>query len=124
MHSKQPPESPFMLHPGSGYWPPVCSPTLPTHTGHKSPNEMVNPSFLKNLQVGIDIPGLFDLLEEYRDIFASKASDLGACDWYFHNIDTGDAPPEKSRGRQFSPHEQSILNKEVDDLLAAGIVRE
>ena len=44
---------------------------------------------------------LFQLLDEYSDIFAKNSADFGKTTILKHNIDTGDEPPVKQRPRRF-----------------------
>ena len=66
---------------------------------------------------------LFQLLDEYSDIFAKNSADFGKTTILKHNIDTGDEPPVKQRPRRFPRHSAEELKRQVTGLAEKNIIR-
>lgn len=62
---------------------------------------------------------LEQLIERWR---AKQPAQLGATSKVQHIIDTGDSRPIKQRYYPISPHNQKIMDRELEDMLAQGIV--
>ena len=66
---------------------------------------------------------LFQLLDEYSDIFAKNSADFGKTTILKHNIDTGDEPPVKQRPRRFPRQSAEELKRQVGELAEKNIIR-
>ena len=67
---------------------------------------------------------LLNILEEYRDVFATSVQDLHEpCTLGKHIIDTKDHKPIALRPYRKSLYEEEIIEKEITTLLDAGIIR-
>ena len=66
---------------------------------------------------------LFQLLDEYSDIFAKNSADFGKTTILKHNIDTGDEPPVKQRPRRFPRQSAEELKRQVGGLAEKNIIR-
>ena len=64
-----------------------------------------------------------ELLNENKDLFAAKDSDLTFTNTVKFKIDTGDAPPIRLRPYRIPLKNQPIVNRAVDEMLEAGIIR-
>jgi len=73
---------------------------------------------------GSDLDLLIDMLYENIDLFATKLTELPGCDLLKHKIETGDNPPVNKRSYRMSPEDKIEVNKQVDEMLAAGIIIE
>ena len=63
------------------------------------------------------------LLEEFKDVFAAKAGAPGLARVEPFRILTTTPVPVARRGAPHSHHDRAIINKSVDEMLAAGIIR-
>ena len=124
LHSKVPPETPVILGPHSGFWPPTSLPTVPVRASWAKDRNVAKPNAVEQVTVDKDIQGLQAELSRYEMVFATEAKDLGDFRWMSHVIDVQEALPIKQKSRKYSPEEQRTLKAEVDDLLKAGIIRE
>lgn len=66
---------------------------------------------------------LDDLMERYEDISWLSGTKLGRTNAISHKIDTGNADPVKQRHHNMSPYMQEHLYKELDNMLALGVVQ-
>ena len=57
-----------------------------------------------------------------RDVFAVNSNELGTYKGYKYAIDTGDNKPVKGRFYRTSPKNKAEIEKQVQELLDAGIV--
>lgn len=57
-----------------------------------------------------------------RDVFAMNLSELGKTTAQYHNIDTGDAPPQKQRFYRQSPEMRAETKRQIDEMMAHGII--
>jgi hypothetical protein len=64
------------------------------------------------------------LLDDNISIFATELRDLPGTDWYVHHIETGDAQPIRKRAYRHSPEAQREIQRQVQEMLDAGIIRE
>ena len=64
-----------------------------------------------------------EMLQENRDLFAAKDSDLTFTDTVKMKIDTGDTPPIRLRPYRIPLKNQPVVNKAIDEMLEAGIIR-
>ena len=64
-----------------------------------------------------------ELLHEYKDLFVVSNSDIGRTSLFKHRIDTGSQQPIKQRARNVPYTLQSVILKEVNDMLEADIIR-
>ncbi|KAK2722615.1 hypothetical protein QYM36_002971 [Artemia franciscana] len=64
------------------------------------------------------------LAYRFRDILATHESHLGACEVVQQTINTGNAPPTKSRPYNVPHVLRDVLKEKVDTLLEAGIIEE
>ncbi|KAK2726993.1 hypothetical protein QYM36_007738 [Artemia franciscana] len=64
------------------------------------------------------------LAYRFRDIFATHESHLGACEAVKHTINTGNAPPTKSRPYNVPHALRDVLKEKLDTLLEAGAIEE
>jgi hypothetical protein len=62
------------------------------------------------------------LFQEYREIFAQSNYELRTTPLVKHDVDTGDAPPIKSRMYRVGPEKRSIINKMVAEMEQQGII--
>ena len=69
-----------------------------------------------------DLEKLKQLIAANADVFAKDMSQLGEAKGYIHHIDTGDAPPQRSRIYRTSPAQKAEIDKQVQDLLKHGII--
>ena len=65
-----------------------------------------------------------ELLCKHQAVFALSDLDLGRTHHTTHQIDTGTAKPIKQRPRGTSPWKQVEINRQVDNLLDRGIIKE
>ena len=65
-----------------------------------------------------------DLFQSYRDVFAFTDDQLGKTSLVQHVIDTGDALPIKQRPYRPSPKCEQEIDRQVEDMLQKGIIRE
>ena len=65
---------------------------------------------------------LKELLKEYKDIFSTREYDLGETSLAVHTIDTGGNKPVKQQLRRQPPVVQSAIDKQVGEMLKAGII--
>ena len=65
-----------------------------------------------------------DLFQSYRDVFAFTDDQLGKTSLVQHVIDTGDALPIKQRPYRTSPKCKQEIDRQVEDMLQKGIIRE
>ena len=65
-----------------------------------------------------------ELFRCYRDVFAFTGDQLGKTSLVQHVIDTGDAMPIKQRPYRTSPRSKQEIDRQVDDMLQKGIIRE
>ena len=65
-----------------------------------------------------------ELFRCYRDVFAFTDDQLGETSLVQHVIDTGDAMPIKQRPYRASPRCKQEIDRQVDDMLQKGIIRE
>ena len=65
-----------------------------------------------------------ELFRCYRDVFAFTGDQLGKSSLVQHVIDTGDAMPIKQRPYRASPRCKQEIDRQVDDMLQKGIIRE
>ncbi|CAB4001799.1 Transposon Ty3-G Gag-Pol poly [Paramuricea clavata] len=64
------------------------------------------------------------LLEKYADVFVNGPDDpLGRTNDAEHSIDTGDSRPVKQRPYRISVHLNKVVNNQVDEMLARGLIR-
>jgi deoxyuridine 5'-triphosphate nucleotidohydrolase len=61
------------------------------------------------------------LMEEYQDLFQT---DLGQTNIVRHEIDTGQERPIHQPARPCAPGERKIIQKEIQDMLEKGVIRE
>ena len=62
------------------------------------------------------------LLCKHQSLFAKDPLDIGYCDWFPYEIDTGDAKPIRQKSRRVSPHLRPEIEKCVSDMLKSGII--
>ncbi len=62
------------------------------------------------------------LLDEFEDIFAKTDLELGKTDAVSMKIDTGDVPPIRLKPYRTPLHNREIIDKAIDDMLAAKII--
>lgn len=67
---------------------------------------------------------VLDILVQFKDVFVSDSPILPCTDLEEHRIDTGDAPPIYIPPYRCSQAEEEVIQKEVDEMLALGIIRE
>ena len=65
-----------------------------------------------------------DLFRSYRDVFAFTDDQLGKNSLVQHVIDNGDALPIKQRPYRTSPKCKQEIDRQVEDMLQKGIIRE
>ena len=65
---------------------------------------------------------LWQLLVEFKDIFALSEEEVGLTHLVQHEIDTGDAQPIKTRPRRLPLAHQSAADDAIDEMLEAGII--
>ncbi|CAB3996555.1 Transposon Ty3-G Gag-Pol poly [Paramuricea clavata] len=64
------------------------------------------------------------LLEKYADVFVNGPDDpLGRSNDAEHSIDTGDSRPVKQRPYRIPVHLNKVVNNQVDEMLARGLIR-
>jgi hypothetical protein len=64
------------------------------------------------------------LLEKYADVFVNGPDDpLGRTNDAEHSIDTGDSRPVKQRPYRIPVHLNKVVNNQVDEMLARGLIR-
>ncbi|CAG2224304.1 unnamed protein product [Mytilus edulis] len=66
---------------------------------------------------------VLQLLNNNRDVFAFKDTELGQTDTVKMRIDTGDNPPVKLKPYRTPLHKREIVNKAITDMLEANIIR-
>ena len=66
---------------------------------------------------------LDDLLNEFSDIFSKSDKDFGLLVNNFHEIDTADHKPFKSRSYWKSHSEEKIVTSEISKLVSAGLLK-
>ena len=65
---------------------------------------------------------LTELIYRNKDLFATSMHDLVGTDVETMHIDTGDAKPVRKRAYRQSPEMQRIMQKQIDEMLAAKII--
>src|SRR5207249_4594772 len=70
------------------------------------------------------IMNLENLLQEFKDCFASSLADLSITDVVTHHIDTGNAPPLHANPYRVSNAERIEMQNQIDQMLKAGIITE
>ncbi|KAJ0050423.1 hypothetical protein NL108_003631 [Boleophthalmus pectinirostris] len=65
---------------------------------------------------------LWQVLWEYKDIFALLEEEVGLTHLVQHEIDTGDAHPIKTRPRRLPLAHQAAADSAIDEMLRAGII--
>ena len=65
---------------------------------------------------------LTELTYRNKDLFATSMHDLVVTDVETMHIDTGDAKPVRKRAYRQSPEMQRIMQKQIDEMLAAKII--
>uniref|UniRef100_A0AAV2IZ97 Uncharacterized protein n=1 Tax=Knipowitschia caucasica TaxID=637954 RepID=A0AAV2IZ97_KNICA len=65
---------------------------------------------------------LWQVLLQYKDIFALSEEEVGLTHLVQHEIDTGDAHPIKTRPRRLPLAHQAAADSAIDEMLAAGII--
>ena len=64
------------------------------------------------------------LLDNYSDIFVSGPNEhLGRTTLAEHSIDTGDSRPVKERAYRIPVHLNTVVNKQVNDMIERGVIR-
>ena len=63
------------------------------------------------------------LLREFRDVFAMNDNELGQTHLVQHEIDTGDTLPIKLAPHRLAPGMITVVEKEIEDMLAQNIIR-
>ena len=71
-----------------------------------------------------EVTEITNLLSEYKDVFQTSDSTRGRYSGVKHEIHTGDHPPIKSKPYRNSPHMQSEIRKQVNEMLDQGVIRE
>ncbi|CAC5360194.1 unnamed protein product [Mytilus coruscus] len=61
-------------------------------------------------------------LNQNRNVFATNVKELGKTDAYKHKINTGNAPPVKSRPYRTSPAAKQEIQRQVEELLKYDII--
>ena len=62
------------------------------------------------------------LIYRNGDLFATSMHDLVGTDVEMMHIDTGDAKPVRKRAYRQSPEMQRVMQKQIDEMLAAKII--
>ena len=66
---------------------------------------------------------LANVFKEYAHCFAKDSDDIGKTTLIKHDIDTGDEPPVRQRGRRFAKCHIDIIKKEVAKLANSGLIK-
>ena len=69
------------------------------------------------------IASLVQLIEEYSDIFALDATELGCTNLVKHSIDTGNSPPLRQPVRRVPFALHSKMEQLVEDMLDQGVIK-
>ena len=69
------------------------------------------------------ITSLVQLIEEYSDIFALDATELGCTNLVTHSIDTGSSPPIRQPARRVPFALHSKMEQLVEDMLDQGVIQ-
>ena len=80
------------------------------------------------LRIGADLDAvqeaqLLDICHEYREIFAFEGEPLGHCDFYEHDIDTGDHKPFYCQPYPTSDKHLMEIKGHLDDMLKKGVIQ-
>ena len=86
------------------------------------------PEHLRVVQLGEALTPLqrrvaWTLVKAYADVFNNSPTVPSRTQKYRANIDTGTAQPINSAPYRVSPSEREIIDKAVDEMLAAGVIR-
>ena len=73
---------------------------------------------------GGDLDDLVNLLYDNLDLFATSLSELPGCNLMQMRIDTGNHPPVNQRSYRMTPNDLAEAQRQVDDMVKAGIVTE
>ncbi|KAL7865827.1 hypothetical protein SRHO_G00110740 [Serrasalmus rhombeus] len=65
---------------------------------------------------------LWEVLREFKDIFALTEGKVGLTHLLQHEIDTGDAKPIKTRPRRLPLEHQAAADSAIEEMLRAGII--
>ena len=65
---------------------------------------------------------LWQVLSEFKDIFALTDSDVGLTHLVQHEIDTGDAQPIKTRPRRLPMAHRGAADSAIEEMLETGII--
>ena len=66
---------------------------------------------------------VYELLQEYSDIFAKDSKDIGKTTLITHDVNTGNAKPVSQQVRRQSPEEHAAMKKIVEELHRVGVVQ-
>ena len=69
-----------------------------------------------------DFEELVNLLYRNIDLFANSLQEIPGCDLIKHRIDTSGSPPIAKRSYRLSPADQKEADRQVDEMLASGIL--
>lgn len=65
---------------------------------------------------------LHHLINRNVDVFATSLSELPGTTLHYHEIDTGDAPPQRQRTYRHSPIAKKEVEKQTKEMLDSGII--
>jgi hypothetical protein len=91
-------------------------------------NESIDEVYLRQFDVNPQLNethkmNLCSLLKRYRNVFAFDGDDIGCVRVVDHEIDTGDHPPVSQPPYRTSQREKEIIEKQVEELLAKGLIK-
>ena len=96
------------------------------HAKGKSQSELIDVA--KELSVNLDNSDLnkkkdfLAFIGANRDVFAKSIKELGLCNKYEFEIDTGDSVPVKKRFYRTSPKAKKEINRQVEEMLDDDII--
>jgi hypothetical protein len=104
--------------------PPIAEQTpsyivIEDNTPEKSP---INYNINESLNKG-EKEALPTLLSEFRDVFATKTSEMGFTNLVEHHINTGEAAPVHSKPYRVSQKERDVIQAQVQEMLEHDIIR-
>ena len=99
------------------------------HAKGKLQSELIDVA--KELGVNLDNSGLNETQKKdflafigaYRDAFAKSIKELGLCNKYEFEIDTGDSVPVKKRFYRISPKAKKEINRQMEEMLDNDIIK-
>ena len=93
------------------------------HEGHDEWNAVISANGRPSNLTREQQDRLIEVLNEFKDIFASSNKPFGRVHDTVHGIDTGDAKPISQGLRPSGPAAREVARQEVEDMLEKGVIQ-